>query len=74
MDIRFIRMKELQGIVGLSRTEIYKRAKDGRFPSAYSFPEMPRAKFWSSEEIRNWQLETIKRAKESLRNSESILA
>lgn len=73
-NIKFMRMKEVQKIIGLSRTAIYQRVKDGKFPQPLCFPNMPRAKFWDSREIEQWQLDAIKQAKENIKMCESILS
>lgn len=49
---RFVRMKELTTLVGLSKTEIYRRINQGRFPSGEKISS--RVTVWSLEKINKW--------------------
>jgi predicted DNA-binding transcriptional regulator AlpA len=44
--------------VGLSRSEIYKRARLGEFPTSRKYPGSDMA-FWLSSDVRRWQLALI---------------
>jgi predicted DNA-binding transcriptional regulator AlpA len=49
-DLEFWPLKVVVKKVGLSKTEIYRRIAEGRFPQSRSY-----RKFWLSTEIREWQ-------------------
>ncbi|MTD34068.1 helix-turn-helix transcriptional regulator [Paludibacterium denitrificans] len=49
---RFIRLKELMGITGLSKSNIYTQMRTGAFPSSRKLG--PRAIGWLSTEIELW--------------------
>ena len=53
-------MRELTGKVGLSRTEIYRQMKSGRFPTPIKLGA--RAVAWPSDQIEAWQAERIKKS------------
>ncbi len=57
-QLRFIRMRDLTSKVGLSRSEIYRRVKSGRFPQPIHLGA--RAVAWSSDLIEQWQVEQIR--------------
>lgn len=49
---RFLRIKEVVYLTGLSRTEIYRRVADGRFPKQHRIS--PMIAVWRLSEIENW--------------------
>lgn len=49
---RLIRLKELKQIIGYSTTSIWRRCKDGTFPSAVRIG--PAAVAWRQSEIEAW--------------------
>ena len=52
LEKRFIRLREVMSITGLSRTSLYELVKQGRFPSPRK--PSPRVSLWCSEEILGW--------------------
>jgi prophage regulatory protein len=51
---RFVRMRELTTLIGLSKTEIYRRIQQGRFPRGRKLT--PRVTVWSLDELNRWAL------------------
>ena len=49
---RLVRMRELTGLVGLSKTEIYRRIQQGRFPRGEKMSI--RVTVWSLDQINKW--------------------
>lgn len=49
---RFVRMRELTTLVGLSKSEIYRRIDQGRFPPGEKISI--RVTVWSLEKIDKW--------------------
>jgi prophage regulatory protein len=56
-EIKIIRRKELETIVGLSRSSIYAMMKQGKFPQSFKLGE--RSIGWDSEDIQNWLLSRV---------------
>jgi prophage regulatory protein len=55
-DIEFLRLPAVIARVGLSKTEIYRRIKEGTFPASRPYRGGARmGVFWLSSEIRQWQ-------------------
>ena len=54
---QFIRRKEVEELTGLSRTAIYDRMREGRFPK--SVPLSPKTIRWVRGEIIKWIEEQI---------------
>ena len=53
MDIpRFIRLREVTTLTGLSRSTVYRLANEGRFPKAVKLGV--RASGWRENEVREW--------------------
>lgn len=52
MQIQLIRLPDVRRIVGLSRSEIYRRIALNQFPKPVPIGERVRA--WSSTEITSW--------------------
>lgn len=59
-QLSFIRMRHLTSKVGLSRSEIYRRVKEGRFPQPIHLGA--RAIAWPSDKIEQWQVEQIRKS------------
>lgn len=53
----FLRRTEVERITGLSRSEIYRRIKDGKFPKPVQVGS--RAVAWTQFSITNWQDECL---------------
>ena len=49
---QFLRLRQVELQVGLKRSSIYQRIKDGDFPKSY--PLGPRAVGWLAEDIDGW--------------------
>lgn len=49
---RFIKRQQVELITGLSRTEIYRRISDGRFPKQISLS--PKSVVWIESEVLDW--------------------
>lgn len=54
---RLIRLPEVMARVGLRRTAIYQRMREGRFPRSRSLG--PRCTVWVEAEIDAWILEIV---------------
>lgn len=50
---RLLRMPDVKKLVGLGRTVIYERIKNGTFPQPVQIG--PRAVAWDEEDLANWQ-------------------
>jgi prophage regulatory protein len=50
---RFLRMPDVIKLVGIKRTVIYERIKNGTFPKPVQIGA--RAVAWDEEELANWQ-------------------
>lgn len=57
---RLLRLPEVMARVGLKRTEIYQRAKEGRFPQPRSLGS--RCSVWVEAEIDEWICAVINNA------------
>jgi prophage regulatory protein len=64
---RILRMADLPGKVGLSRTMIYEQRKAGRFPEPFAILGNPYCLGWLESEIDSWIAE---QARASRSNSE----
>jgi prophage regulatory protein len=49
---RLVRLKEVMRIVGLGKTMIYRKIKEGSFPRPYK--PSPFASRWSEREVLRW--------------------
>jgi prophage regulatory protein len=56
MQQRFIRFSELQKMVGLGRTKIYDKIKEGTFPRQI---RLGKAAAWVESEVQEWIREQI---------------
>lgn len=66
-DLEFWPLKVVVKKVGLSKTEIYRRIAEGRFPQSRSYRDGGMRKFWLSTEIRDWQQALIAPTEEQRR-------
>ncbi len=57
-DVEFWRLPTVVQKVGLSRSEIYRRISDGRFPKPRRYPDSDKS-FWLSSEVQAWQMEAL---------------
>lgn len=55
----FLRLKQVKMLVGLSRSTIYARIKQGTFPPPISIGY--RAVAWTSSSIADWQAQQMKK-------------
>ena len=49
---RFIRLKEVLGLTGLSRSTVYRKQRAGTFPESVQLGE--RVVAWREAEVREW--------------------
>ncbi|WP_413505812.1 helix-turn-helix transcriptional regulator [Photobacterium phosphoreum] len=63
MSYKIIRLPEVKDKTGLSRSTIYLRMSQGRFPKSISLSE--RAIGWVEQEIEQWLGERIAMTKEA---------
>lgn len=73
MTISILRLPEVKSRTGLSRSTIYLRVKEGKFPEPVSLGE--RAVGWIESEVQKWLEEKIKksRSKESYCSDKTII-
>lgn len=57
--LRFLRLREVVATVGLSKSEIYRRVSEKRFPAPRPYRDTPSIKFWLSTEIDEWQKQQL---------------
>ena len=57
-QLEFWRLPVVIQKVGLSKSEIYRRVSDGRFPKPRRYPDSDKT-FWLSRDVITWQLETL---------------
>lgn len=48
------RLPKVIKVIGLSKTEIYRQAKAGKFPQPRKYKNSDKS-FWPASEIRQWQ-------------------
>lgn len=58
---RLIRLHEVKHLVGLGRTSIYQKIKDGSFPAPH--PIGLRAVAWLESDVQSWVESRIKEVK-----------
>lgn len=56
--LEFWRLPVVIQKTGLSKSEIYRRISDGRFPKSRRYPDSDKT-FWLSRDVLTWQLETL---------------
>jgi len=59
--IRLIRLPAVKEITGLSRSSIYVRIKEGRFPAQVSFGDQ--AVRWVEDEVLRWAYDRVAEAR-----------
>ncbi len=67
---RLIRLPEVMARVGLRRTAIYQRMREGRFPKSRSLG--PRCTVWVEAEIDDWIGSIVERTDEICQNTPRI--
>ncbi|MHA6333890.1 AlpA family transcriptional regulator [Qipengyuania sp. CAU 1752] len=67
---RLIRLPEVMARVGLRRTAIYQRMREGRFPKSRSLG--PRCTVWVEAEIDDWIGSVVERTDEICQNTPRI--
>lgn len=60
--ITFLRRKDVERLVGLGRSSIYKMVADGKFPKQVRIGS--RAVAWRSDEIEQWIQEKLSESEE----------
>jgi prophage regulatory protein len=55
----FWRINMVIAVVGLSRSEIYRRVAAGTFPQPRKYSGGSTASFWVSDEIHQWQRQQL---------------
>ena len=58
-EIQFWKLTVVMANVGLSKSEIYRQMKEGRFPPSRSYRHDSKRKFWLSTEVRAWQADVL---------------
>lgn len=57
-DVEFWRLKKVVDKTGLSKSEIYRRAAESRFPKSKPYQEADgtpsKARFWISTDVLDW--------------------
>lgn len=53
----FIRLAEVRQMTGLSKTEIYRRIRDGRFPASIRLGW--RTAVWRKDQVQAWKRDII---------------
>ena len=56
--LEFWRLPVVIQKTGLSKSEIYRRAAEGRFPKPRRYPGTDKS-FWLNRDVLTWQLETL---------------
>jgi predicted DNA-binding transcriptional regulator AlpA len=57
-DVEFWPLDTVLRKVGLSRSEIYRRQRDGSFPASRNYRHSSR-RYWLSSDVRRWQAEEL---------------
>ena len=57
-DVEFWRLPKVIEKTGLSKSEIYRRVSDNRFPRSRRYPDSDMA-FWLSSEVVEWQQQVL---------------
>lgn len=57
-DVEFWRLPKVIEKTGLSKSEIYRRVSDNRFPKARRYPDTGKS-FWLSSEVIEWQQQVL---------------
>ena len=59
--IRFLRLPEVKGVTGMSRSSIYRLIQEKKFPDPIRL-QKPNVSVWRSDEVQKWIIETIESA------------
>jgi predicted DNA-binding transcriptional regulator AlpA len=60
LSVRFLRLREVVSISGFSKSEIYRRVANKRFPAPRPYRDTPNKRFWLSSEVEAWQRAQLK--------------
>lgn len=58
-DVEFWPLKVVVQKVGLSKTEVYRRAAEGKFPQSRGYGDGGVRRFWVSTEVQAWQQQIL---------------
>ena len=56
-SVRFVRLPEVQAMTGLSKTEIYRRIREGSFPVQTKISSA--VSVWTTVQIADWQAKMV---------------
>lgn len=56
---QFLRLPDVMKASGLSKSEIYRRVAEKRFPAPRPYKDAPTKRFWLSTEISQWQSDQL---------------
>lgn len=56
--VEFWRLNTVAKVVGLSRSEIYRRMEKGTFPASRPYPDSI-LRFWLSTDVQEWQAQAL---------------
>jgi prophage regulatory protein len=62
-DKRFLKLREVLSVTGLTRTSMYMLIKDGHFPAGINLIPGGRRVAWDSDEVQDWITGRIKAAR-----------
>lgn len=57
-SVEFWRLPTVIAKVGLSKSEIYRRISEGRFPKSRRYPDSDKT-YWLSTEVIEWQMKAL---------------
>lgn len=57
-DVEFWRLPTVMQKVGLSKSEIYRRISDNRFPKSRRYPDSDKT-YWVGSEVVEWQQQVL---------------
>lgn len=67
---KFLRIKAVRDVTGLSQSTIYERMVSGKFPKAVPLGDAPNSPVgWIEEEIAAWQAERVRARSEKVARS-----
>jgi predicted DNA-binding transcriptional regulator AlpA len=53
----FWSLKRVVEVTGVSKSEVYRLMKLGRFPKSNAYRDTPKKRFWLSNDVKQWQQE-----------------
>lgn len=59
MSAELWRLPRVIEVTGLSKSEIYRRVGEGKFPKARPYKDIPNKRFWVSSEVQRWQAQQV---------------